>query len=83
MSVKAVPGASRDQVSGILGDRLKVRVSAPPEAGKANAAVCSVIAKALGIKSRDVQIHSGHSHPEKVVRIEGMTAEAVLARITK
>ena len=81
LSVKAVPGASRDQIAGILGDRLKVRVCAPPEAGKANAAVCKLIAKALGLKAADVQVHSGHSNPAKVVRINGMALDLVRARL--
>ena len=37
--IKAVPGASRNQITGIVGDRLKVRTSAPPEGGKANKAI--------------------------------------------
>ena len=80
--VKAVPGASRDQIAGVLGDRLKVRVAAPAEAGKANEAVCALIAAELGIKARDVRIHSGDSSPEKVVRIDGMTAASVSARLS-
>jgi len=44
---QAVPGASRSGIAGVLGDRLKVRISAPPEAGKANDAICELIAQAL------------------------------------
>ena len=44
--VKVVPGASRAGIAGVLGDRLKVRVSAPAEGGRANKAVCAVIAAA-------------------------------------
>ena len=69
--VKVVPGASRDAVAGTLGDRLKVRVSAPPEGGRANKAVCAVIARALDVKPKQVSIEAGRSNPEKTVRVEG------------
>ncbi len=48
LKVKVVPGASRTQLSGWLGDMLKVRVSAPPEKGKANAAVEALLARDVG-----------------------------------
>ncbi len=41
--VKAVPGAAQDTVAGALGDRLKVRVSAAPEDGRANKAICRLL----------------------------------------
>ena len=72
LSVKAVPGARCDQIVGPLGDRLKIRVSAPPEGGKANKAICALLAKALGLRRGLVTIYSGASHPEKVIRIEGI-----------
>ena len=73
LPIKVVPNASRDQIAGMLGDRLKVRVTAPPESGKANAAICRFIAKALNIKPGSVKIHSGHSSPEKVLAITQST----------
>ncbi len=79
--IKAVPGASRDQIAGVLGDRLKVRVTAPAEDGRANEAVCATIAKALKIRSKQVAIESGQTNPEKIVRIEGVGSEAVRALI--
>jgi len=51
IAVKAVPGAARDEIAGLLGERLKVRVAAPPEDGKANEAICRVLAAALGLRS--------------------------------
>lgn len=75
--VKVVPGAKRDQISGMLGDRVKIRVAAPPEDGRANEAVCAVIARTLGIRERQVEIVSGRTHPEKTVRIEGMSGREV------
>jgi uncharacterized protein (TIGR00251 family) len=79
--IKAVPGASRDQVAGAVGDRLKVRISAPPEGGKANRAICRLLAKALGVKAKDVTIESGQTSPEKVIRIAGARAEEIADKL--
>ncbi len=75
--VKAVPGASRNQIAGLLGDRLKVLVSAPPEGGKANKAICKLLARILGVKFKDVSIESGQTNPEKIIRIKEYTVQAV------
>jgi len=77
--VKAVPGAKRDEIVGRLGERLKIRISAPPEDGKANAAICELIAEALGIKARDVRVVGGQSRAEKTIEIDGVGPE-VLAK---
>lgn len=79
--IKAVPGASRDQVAGAVGDRLKVRISAPPEGGKANKAICRLLAKAVGAKAKDVTIESGQTNPEKIIRIAGATVEEIAAKV--
>ncbi|MBL0871655.1 MAG: DUF167 domain-containing protein, partial [Phycisphaerales bacterium] len=47
--VKAVPGSRREEIAGVLGDRLKVRVSAPPEKGKANDAIVELVTGARGV----------------------------------
>jgi uncharacterized protein (TIGR00251 family) len=77
LAIKALPGARRDEIVGALGDRLKVRVSAPPEAGKANDAICALVAAALGVKGRDVRVVGGHTRPEKVLEIDGVSEAAV------
>ena len=80
--VKAVPGAKRDEIVGMLGDRLKVRVSAPPEGGRANEAICALIAAALGVRARDVAVVSGQTRAEKVVEVVGADP-GVVARLMK
>ena len=75
--VKAVPGGSRDAIAGVIGERLKIKVTAPAEGGKANRAICSVIAAALGCKPRDVSIHTGQTNPEKIIRIDPAAGLAV------
>ena len=75
IAVKAVPGASRDEVAGVLGERLKVRVSTPPEGGKANQAICATLAAALGRRPREVAVVAGAASPEKTIRVEAMHVE--------
>ncbi len=75
--VKAVPSASRDELAGPVGDWLKVRVRAAPEGGKANMAICTTLAKAFGVKPRDVTIESGSTKPEKIVRIANSSIDAI------
>lgn len=67
LRLKVIPGASRSMIVGVLGDRLKVKVAAPPEDGKVNKAVIALISEWLGADT--VEIVSGHAHPEKVVRV--------------
>ncbi len=76
--VKAVPGSSRNQVVGRLGDRLKVKVAAAPEDGRANKAICRLIADAVGVSASRVTILAGHGSAEKVIRVEGRRASELL-----
>ncbi len=77
LPVKVVPGSSRDKIVGVLGDSLKVATSAAPEKGKANSAVAAILAKALGLDRRSVQLISGPANPRKEFRVVGMNAEQV------
>ena len=78
--IKAVPGARKDEVSGWLGDRLKVRVSAPPEDGRANRAICELLAREFGVKVGGVSVTHGQSRAEKTVKLEGVTEAELVAR---
>lgn len=81
IALKVVPGSRRDRVVGPLGDRLKVKVAAPPEDGRANRSVCDQLAAALGVSAGDVSIVAGHGTPEKVARVRGMTASEAWRRL--
>ena len=82
IAVKAVPGASRDAIAGPLGERLKVKVAAPPEDGKANEAICKLLAKALSLPMRQVQVESGHTGPEKSLLARGTTLDNAGAKLS-
>ena len=81
ISVKAVPGASRDKVVGVLGDCLKVATSSAAEKGRANASIAKTLAGALGVGRRDVEIVAGATSPRKKFRISGASASDVRRRL--
>lgn len=62
---------------GWRGGELSVRVTAPPEDGKANAAVCKVLAKALGVPKSAVRVTRGETSRHKTVEVEGVEQSAV------
>jgi uncharacterized protein (TIGR00251 family) len=73
VSLRVVPVSSRDEIVGWLGDALQVKVKAPPEKGRSNAAVVVLLADRLGIDASSVTLASGHGSPAKV----GMDDEAI------
>jgi hypothetical protein len=80
-TAKIVPGSSRTVVAGILGDMVKIRVAAAPEKGKANECLIGYLAKQLGVKKNAIEILSGHTNPVKQVRVAGVSAAGLLARL--
>ncbi len=81
LKVKVVPGASRTEIVGRLGDALKVRVAAPPEGGKANREVVAVLAAQVGLPLAAVSVVVGQSSPAKVVAFRGLDEAALRARL--
>ena len=81
LAVKVVPGSSRDQVVGVLGDALKIATSAAAEKGKANAAVAKLLAGALGLDARSVRLHAGRTSPRKEFLVVGLSAAEVRRRL--
>jgi uncharacterized protein len=82
LPIKVVPGSSRSAIVGWLGDTLKVRVTAPPERGKANLAVEALLREALGLSAGATRIVSGASSPRKVVEIVGLSEQEVRQRLS-
>jgi hypothetical protein len=79
LRVRVTPRAGRNEIAGEREGVLLVRVTVPPEGGKANVAVCRLIAKALGVAPSRVSILRGTGSREKVLRIEGVET----ARLTR
>jgi uncharacterized protein (TIGR00251 family) len=73
LRLRVSPGARRTEIVGRHGDGWKVRVAAPPEDGRANDAVLALLSKRLDVPLRSLEIVSGHSAREKVVRMSGIS----------
>jgi uncharacterized protein len=72
LRLRVSPGARRTEVVGRHGDAWKVRVSAPPEDGRANDAVLKLLAERVGLPRRALSLVSGHSGRDKVVHLDGL-----------
>ena len=75
LAIRVQPRAKRTEVAGEREGAVVIRVSAPPVDGKANEAVCRLVAERLGVPVRAVRIVRGETGRDKVVRVEGVDAE--------
>jgi uncharacterized protein (TIGR00251 family) len=69
LEIKAVPGASKTEFAGLKDRRLRIRLAAAPEDGKANAELLNFLSKALGCPRRDIQLLSGEKSRLKAIAI--------------
>ena len=81
LRVRLTPRASRPSVELLDDGSLAVRVSAPPVGGQANAALVKAVAKALGLAPSRVALVRGERSREKTLRIEGLDAGEIRARL--
>lgn len=88
LAVRVSPRASRDAVEGVTADAdskplLKIRLTAPPVDGEANAALIAFLARALGLKKAQIAIQSGETGRTKILQLTGDAADLVarLARL--
>jgi uncharacterized protein (TIGR00251 family) len=76
LRVRVQPRASHEGVEGVQGDRLRMRVSAPPVEGAANTRVVLVLAELLGIPRAQLRVTRGAKSREKDLLIQGAAARA-------
>jgi uncharacterized protein (TIGR00251 family) len=81
LPVAAQPGARREGVLGVRAGALRVAVTAPPDKGKANAAIQSVLAEALGCRAAQVTLFSGVASRQKRFRIAGVDPDDLRRRL--
>ena len=82
IKIKLIPRSSRNEIIGKENDVIKIKLTAPPVEGKANKALVSFLAKKLGVPKRDIEIVSGERSREKFLKINGLSIEEVMGKLT-
>jgi uncharacterized protein (TIGR00251 family) len=80
-AVKVHPRARRDAISGVIGDALKVDLTAPPVGGKANEALTRFFAELLKVPRSSVAIASGKANRLKLIHVAAMRADDLRQRL--
>jgi len=81
LKVRVQPKASKNEVLEFQGDLLRLRVTAAPEAGKANKAVVALVAATLGIVKGHVNVERGHTSRNKLLSVATLTDAEVRIRL--
>ena len=82
LPVRAVPRASKNEIQGVHGDALKVRLQAPPVDGKANQVLVRFLSDALDIPRAQLSIASGETGRNKALLITGITKAELISQLT-
>ena len=81
LAVRVTPRARKNEIVGVAGEAIKVKLAAPPVEGAANAALCAFLAEQLGVRKSAVTLVAGQASRQKVVRVEGVAADEVQAHL--
>jgi len=79
--VRVIPRASRNEVEGVTGNALKVRLTAPPVEGAANEALIELLAERLKIRKSQIEIVAGQTSQHKMISIVGLQPSEVEERL--
>jgi len=82
LAVRVQPRARKDEISGVMGGALKVRLRAPALEDRANEALCEFLAELLKTPKAAVRILSGHHSRSKRVEVRGVTEQQILALVS-
>ena len=77
LRVRVQPRARAERFEGVQNEQLRVRLTAPPVDGAANAACVALVAKTLGISRSRVQLRTGTKGRDKVLYIADLSLEQV------
>ena len=76
------PRASKNEVCGVIENRLKVRLTSPPVEGAANKLCCSFFAKQLKIAKSNVTVLTGEKSRQKRLFVEGLCVDEILEKLS-
>jgi uncharacterized protein len=81
LAVKVHPRAKRNELTGTIGDAIKLSLTAPPLDGRANQACIEFLAEVLDVPRSSVSVVSGHTSQRKIIRIAGCSAEEISTKL--
>jgi uncharacterized protein (TIGR00251 family) len=81
VNVRVIPRASQNQMRGVLGNTLKIRLQAPPVDGKANEALVQFLAEILRLPARNIRLLSGKTGRNKRVLLGGIDLATACMRL--
>jgi uncharacterized protein len=79
--IRVKSSAGRERIVGLYGDSVKVAVREAPVDGKANQAVCAMLARILGVQTGAVTIVAGGSSPDKWISVQGLAPAECLEKL--
>jgi len=83
IKVKIVPGSSKNKIIGVYNDSLKITIIAPPVEGKANKKCVAYLAKYFDVAKSKIEIISGQTSKNKLIRIYDISQKEFLNKIEK
>ena len=83
VKVKMVPGSSKNKIIGAYNNALKISIAAPPVEGKANKKCIAYLAKYFDVAKSKIEIISGQSGKNKLIKIYDISQEEFLDKIEK
>jgi uncharacterized protein (TIGR00251 family) len=78
VSVRVVPRSAKEGVAGLEGGVVRIRLNAPPVEGKANEALVRFLARTVGVPKSRITLVTGERGRSKIVRVAGVTPEALM-----
>lgn len=82
ISIKVQPGSSRNQIAGFSEGVWRIKIAAAPDKGKANKELIDYLSEILGLKKANLEIIRGHTSHNKLISIQGLTAEEISSRFS-
>jgi uncharacterized protein (TIGR00251 family) len=82
LSVKVQPRASKNEIGGVLGEELRIKVTAPPVDAAANEALIRLLADTLDCPRSRVELVRGHTARHKIIKLHGVDAAEVAEKLT-
>ena len=83
IGVKVLPNAGKNEVVGMTNGVWRIKIAAPPEKGKANKELINFLSDILATKKDQVNILRGQTSHNKLLAIDGLTADEVTARFSQ